>query len=142
MRHGPQLGTDLWRLIQPVWDYLALAETPLSADVIFVFGSRDRAVPARAAALYHEGHASQVLVTGSYGRMTREVFPKPEALVFKDHLIEAGVPRSAVLAEPFATNTLENVRLGIEMLRRADRMPRSALLVAKGFVMRRCVATF
>ena len=142
MSSGPPLDADLWPLVQPLWEYLALAETPRSADVIFVFGSRALAVPARAAALFHEGHTSQVLVTGSYGRMTRDVFPKPEALVFRDHLVGAGVPPSAILTEPVATNTLENVRLGIGTLRRVDRLPATALLVAKGFVMRRCVATF
>ena len=142
MSPGRPVDTDLWRLVQPLWEYLALAETPRSADVIFVFGSRDLAVPARAAGLFHEGHAPLVLVTGSYGRMTRDVFPKPEALVFRDHLVEAGVPLSSILTEPVATNTLENVRLGVEMLRRVDRLPATALLVAKGFVMRRCVATF
>ena len=134
--------TDVGRLVQPLWDYLAVTETPRTADVIFVFGSRDLAVPERAAELYHEGHAPRVLATDSYGRMTRGIFPKPEALVFQDHLIEAGVPPSAILTEPAATNTLENVRLGIETLRRAGRMPASALLVAKGFVMRRCVRPF
>ena len=139
---GPPFDTDLWPFVQPLWEYLALAEPPCSADVIFVFGSRDLTVPTRAAALFHQGHAPQVLVTGSYGRMTRDVFPKPEALVFRDHLVEAGVPPTAILTEPVATNTLENVRLGIETLRRADRLPATALLVANGFVMRRCVATF
>lgn len=133
---------DLWPLLQPLWEYLAVVEPPRSADVIFVFGSRDLAVPAHAASLFHEGHAPQILVTGSYGRMTRDVFSKPEALVFRDHLVDAGVPPSAILTEPVATNTLENVRLGVETLRRVDRMPATALLVAKGFVMRRCVATF
>jgi uncharacterized SAM-binding protein YcdF (DUF218 family) len=135
-------SADFWPLVQPLWEYLALAETPRPADVIFVFGSRDLAVPARAATLFHEGHAPQILVTGSYGRMTRDVFLKPEALVFRDQLVEAGVPSSAILTEPVATNTLENVRLGIETLRRVGRLPATALLVAKGFVMRRCVATF
>lgn len=142
MSPGLPPNIDLGRLLQPLWDYLALTDTPQTADVIFVFGSRDLAVAGRAAELYHEGHAPRVLATGSYGRMTRDVFPKPEALVFQDHLIEAGVPPSAILTEPVATNTLENVQLGIETLRRADRMPSSALLVAKGFVMCRCVATF
>ena len=140
--HGPPLESDLRRLLEPLWDYLALSERPQSADVIFVFGSRDLAVPSRAAELYHEGHASQVLVTGHYGRLTRDVFPKPEALVFKDHLLAEGVPSSVVLTELEAANTLENVRLGMETMRRRGRRPGSALLVAKGFVMRRCVAIF
>ena len=136
------LDPEVRQLLEPLWDYWAVSEPPRATDVIFVFGSRDLALPARAAEFYHEGHARHVLVTGSYGRMTRDVFPKSEALVFKGHLVSAGVPPSAVLTESDASNTLENVRLGMEMMRRASRLPESALLVAKGFVMRRCVATF
>ena len=36
---------DMRRLIQPIWDYLAVSDPPDVADVIFVFGSRDFAVP-------------------------------------------------------------------------------------------------
>ena len=129
-------------LLSPLWDYLALSDEPRAADVIFVFGSQDFAVPTRAAELYRERHAPRVLVTGNYGRMTREIFETTEALVFKDRLIRAGVPEAAILTEPNASNTLENVRFGMQVLRRAGLEPRSALLVAKGFVMRRCVATF
>lgn len=133
---------DLQQPLETLWDYLALSERPQSADVIFVFGSQDLSVPSRAAELYREGHASRVLVTGRYGRMTRDVFSKPEALVFKDRLVAEGVPSSAVLTEPTSANTLENVRLGMETMHRCGHTPGSALLVAKGFVMRRCVATF
>ena len=136
------LEPDVLAMLHPLWDYLAVCDPATSADVIFVFGSRDLAVPARAAELYHEGYASQVLVTGSYGRMTRGVFPKPEALVFKDLLVESGVPEAAVVTDIEAANTLENVRFGMAAMRRSGMTPRTALLVAKGFVMRRCVATF
>ncbi len=128
--------------IRPLWDFLAVSEPPVPADVIFVFGSQDLAVPARAAELYHEGYAPRVLLTGSYGRMTRNLFPQPEALVFRDHLIGAGVPKSAVVTEAEASNTLENVQLGMRALDHAGVAPRTLLLVAKHFVMRRCVATF
>ena len=140
--NGTRRSGDLEQLIQLLWDYLAVSDPPQTCDVIFVFGSQVLAVPSRAAKLYHDGHASEVLVTGQYGRMTRDVFPKPEALVFRDHLVAEGVPSSAVLTEPDASNTIENVRLGIELMRRHGRVPGSAILVAKGFVMRRCVATF
>ena len=130
------------KLIRPLWDFLAVSDPPDAADVIFVFGCRDYAVPARAAELYHGGHAPRVLVSGHEGRLTRGVFDKPEALVFKDRLLAAGVPESAVLTEPEAANTLENVRLGMAMLERTGTTVTRALLVAKGFVMRRCLATF
>ena len=125
-----------------LWDYLLVAQPPVPADVVFVFGSQDLSMPDRAAELYHAGHAPAVLATGGFGRMTRGVFDQPEALVFRDRLIEAGVPAAAIVAETAAGNTLENVRFGLAALRRAGRPVGSALLVAKGFVTRRAVATF
>ena len=128
--------------LRVLWDYLLVAQPPAPADVIFVFGSQDLAMPDRAAELYRGGHAPAILATGGFGRMTRGVFHQPEALVFRDRLIEAGVPAAAIVAETEAGNTLENVRFGLAALRRAGRPARSALLVAKGFVTRRALATF
>ena len=130
------------RLLAPVWDFLAWTHDPVPSDVIFVFGSRDLGVARRAAELYAVGLASRVLVSGRLGRMTERVFDKPEALVFKDELTRRGVPDSAVTTEVDAGNTLENVRFGMSALAAAGQTPRSALLVAKAFVMRRCLATF
>ena len=130
------------QLVAPVWEYLAVAEPPACADVIFVFGSQALAVPAHAAGLYRAGHAPVVLVSGRYGRMTREVFDRPEALVFRDRLLRDGVPPAAIVTETEAGNTLENVRYGLAALGRQGVAAGSALLVAKPFVMRRCAATF
>ena len=58
---------DFERIVGPLWDYLAVADAPARADVIFVFGSQAFAVPARAAELYRAGHAPVVLVSGHYG---------------------------------------------------------------------------
>ena len=79
---------------------------------------------------------------GLQGPMFAPVFDKPEALVFKDALTRQGVPGSAITTEVRAGNTLENVRFGMAALAAAGQTPRSALLVAKAFVMRRCLATF
>lgn len=140
---GPPAPPDGFvALAAPVWDYLAVADPPGPADVIFVFGSQSLAVPERAAGLHRAGHAPLVLVSGRYGRMTRDVFDQPEALVFRDWLVRAGVHSGAVVTETEAGNTLENVRFGLAALARRGVTVRSALLVAKPFVMRRCAATF
>ena len=128
--------------MEVLWDYLLVAQPPAPADVIFVFGSQDLAMPDRAAELYRAGHAPAILVTGGFGRLTRGVFDRPEALVFRARLVAAGVPEAAIVAETEAGNTLENVRLGLAALRSAGCPAGSALLVAKGFVTRRAVATF
>lgn len=130
------------RQVGPLWDFLAVADPPVRSDVIFVFGSQALAVPARAADLFRAGHAPVVLVSGRFGRMTRAVFDRPEALVFRDRLVADGVPAGAIVVETEAANTLENVRFGLAALGRAGIAVRSALLVAKPFVMRRCAATF
>ena len=129
-------------LLAPIWDFLAPRDDPAPSDVIFVFGSRDLGVARRAADLYTAGLAPRVLVTGRLGPMTERVFDKPEALVFADELTSHGVPERAITTEVRAANTLENVRFGMTALRAAGQRPRSALLVAKAFVMRRCLATF
>ena len=133
---------DFERVVGPLWDYLAVVDAPARADVIFVFGSQALSVPARAAELYRAGHAPVVLASGRYGRMTRDVFDQPEALVFRDRLLRDGVPREAIVTETEAGNTLQNVRFGLAALRRKRIAVCSALLVAKPFVMRRCAATF
>ncbi len=140
---SPTSGSDDFeRVVGPLWDYLAVADAPARADIIFVFGSQAFAVPTRAAELYRDGYASIVLASGRYGRMTREVFDRPEALVFRDRLVRDGVPPEAIVTETEAGNTLENVRFGLAALRRKRVSVASALLVAKPFVMRRCAATF
>ena len=133
---------ELARRAAPLWTFLAVASPPAAADVIFVFGSQAFAVPARAAELYRAGHAPLVLVSGRHGRMTRGRFPATEAEVFRDRLVRDGVPPAAIVVEPEAGNTLENVRFGLAALRRHGVAVRRALLVAKPFVMRRCAATF
>jgi len=129
-------------LLAPIWAFLARTDDPVPSDVIFVFGSRDLAVPRRASELYAVGFSSRVLVTGRLGPMTEGVFDQPEALVFKDELMSHGVLDRAITTEVRADNTLENVRFGMAALAAAGQTPRSALLVAKAFVMRRCLATF
>ena len=130
------------RLLRPIWSYLGPSEPPAASDVIFVFGSRGLEVPRRAAQLFAAGWAPRLLVSGRAGPMTEHVFDRPEALVFKDELVRRGVPASAIVIEVAAGNTLENVRFGMTALEAAGHRPRSALLVAKAFAMRRCLATF
>ena len=137
------LDTEAYtRLLEPIWSYLCLTHAPARSDVIFVFGSRGMEVPRRAAQLYAAGWAPRVLVSGRAGPMTEHVFDRPEALVFRDELVRRGVPASAIATEVEARNTLENVRFGMSTLEAAGQRPRSALLVAKAFAMRRCLATF
>lgn len=129
-------------LLEPLWKFLCVAQVPILSDVIFVFGSNALELPRRAADLYAAGWSSRILVTGSYGPMTKQAFPKTEALVFKDELLRLRVPECAITTEVAAENTLQNVHFGMSALGAVGCRPRSALLVAKAFASRRCLATF
>ena len=142
MSHSVVLPTGFAQVVDPLWTFLAVNEQPKTSDIIFVFGSQDLSVPLHAASLYRAGYAQAVLVSGHYGRMTRRVFNKPEALVFKNLLISNGVPSEMIVTECSAENTLENVKYGLAALRRRCLPVATAILVAKPFVMRRCAATF
>ena len=138
-----QLDDDTFEgALHYLWEYLAISRDPIASDVIFVFGGLDLSVPAGAAELYNAGFAPTVLVTGGYGPFTKDKFPEPEARVFAKRMIELGVPESAIALEIRASNTGENVRFGMEELARMAVVPMRAILTAKPFLMRRCIATF
>jgi len=146
MNTGSEIGQlndhEYEALLEPIWKYLAVDEEPEKSEVIFVFGGLDIAVPARAAELFLERWAPKVLVTGSAGKFTKDVFTDSEAVVFKNEMVRAGVPAESIIVEQRATNTQENVQFGMEALGRHNTVPRKTLLVGKSFLMRRCIATF
>jgi uncharacterized SAM-binding protein YcdF (DUF218 family) len=125
-----------------IWGYLAAAQAPQPSDAFFVFGGLDMAVPRHAAALYLEGLSDLVLVTGNAGLLSKSAFDAPEAIVFQREMIRLGVPEKNILTETRATNTQENVVFGTARLRAHCPAAHSLLLVAKPFLMRRCIATF
>ena len=137
------LGDDEYEgLLEPVWRYLVPEETPQKADVVFVFGGLGLEVPARASELYKAGFAPVVVISGSSGPLTRGIFTRPEAQVFKEEMVRLGVPDTVILTEDHAKNTGQNVTLGMQALQSAGKRIETAILVAKSFIMRRCVATF
>jgi len=129
-------------LLNPVWRFLAVEDAPTISDIIFVFGGLDMAVPTRASDLYLQGFSSTILVSGSSGPFSKDVFDKPEAYVFSEAMIKRGVPESSIILETKATNTLENVLFGMRALQEKSKQVSSAILIGKSFLMRRCIATF
>lgn len=134
--------TDYEQALLPVWEYLVVEHIPQRSDVIFVFGGIDLAVPAKAAELYLANLAPHVLISGNVGPFTKEIFSEPEAYVFKQEMTKMGVPESSIKIEDQASNTGENVTFGMRNLADRNIIINSAILVAKPFLARRCLATF
>ena len=125
-----------------LWDYLQLHQTPRKSDAIFVLCSMDTRVAERAADLFNQGFGEYLIISGGSGKLTKAVFDKPEAHVFRDVAISKGVPADKIIIEDRSTNTGENVKFTYELLRRKRHDFRSFLLVQKPYMERRAYATF
>ncbi len=119
--------------------FLFVEDPPEAVDLAFVFGSPSISSIEPAIALFRQGLARQILITG------RGQFPdgQPEWRVYRDHARAAGVPEDALLVEPEASNTFENAAFGAELIRRElgwDGIA-SIAICAKPFHMRRALMT-
>ena len=134
----PRSDDELARIF---WDYNCL-ETPLhKSDAILALGSHDVRVAERAAELYLQGYATQLIFSGGYGALTQGVFTKPEAQVFAETAMQMGVPAEAILTEDQSTNTGENIRLSKRLAELNGLRVKSLILVQKPYMLRRAYAT-
>jgi hypothetical protein len=128
--------------LKPVIDWLSINDTPEKSDIIFAFGSlRLPEVWTQVEKLYKEEYAPHILVSGGMVKGVTQELGKPEALIIKEGLLRKGIPAEAILTEEESTNTLENVIFGVRYLKAQGIDIKNAILVAKPFHMRRCLAT-
>ncbi|MEV6070722.1 YdcF family protein [Nocardia sp. NPDC052001] len=133
---------DLRDDVETLWDFNQMGHEPKPVDIGIGLGSHDRDVPVYAAELYHRGFFPTIVFTGANAPGTVEAFPRGEAVHFRERALELGVPDSAILVEPRATNTGENIdftRALIEehtVLRRTG----SVLLISRPYQQRRSYA--
>ncbi|MET8896893.1 YdcF family protein [Streptomyces albogriseolus] len=80
-------------------------------------------------------------ITGATSRTTRDRMPRGEAEHYRERAMELGVPAEAILVEPRARNTGENIRFSRELLEGQQVIVSSALLVSKPYEERRAYAT-
>ncbi|MFJ9055957.1 ElyC/SanA/YdcF family protein [Streptomyces sp. NPDC102409] len=110
-------------------------------SVAIGLGSHDLGVAATTADLYHRGMMPLIVFTGATSRTTRDRMPRGEAEHYRERAIELGVPGYAILVEPQARNTGENIRLSRALLEEHRAAVSSVLLVSKPYEERRAYAT-
>lgn len=130
--------------VRTILDFLSCGKTVQyldRADVIFLFGGFRLTSPAiEAARLWVLKYAPYILVSGgpANSATTKHVI---EADHYAEVLQQNGVPNVSIIRERLATNTLENVRFGLEAIRLAGITCRSIIAVSKPAHVRRCLAT-
>ncbi|MET9919478.1 YdcF family protein [Streptomyces sp. NPDC006435] len=115
--------------------------TPRPCSVAIGLGSHDLGVADAAVDLYRRGMTPLIVFTGATSRTTRDRMPRGEAVHYRERALELGVPDSAVLVEPHARNTGENIRFSRALLEENGVDVSSVLLVSKPYEERRANAT-
>lgn len=138
------------KFLRDITEFIFLEDLPEKADLIIVPGNTWPQPARRAAALYHEGMAPYIVVSGRYskGQQTfagaacegdryKGVY-MTEADFLTDVLIREGVPETAVLQERKAEFTLENARYIRRLLEEKKMTVKKALICCQAFHARRC----
>ncbi|MEU6878474.1 YdcF family protein [Streptomyces sp. NPDC046712] len=137
----PAINDEQIRNAKLVWDHHQMGHELRPVDVAIGLGSHDLGVAAFSAELYRTGLFPTLVFTGGNSPTTAKVFPRGEAVHFREYALTLGVPDSAILVEPNAGNTGQNVELSRELLASAGITPKSVLLVSKPYMERRSFAT-
>ncbi|MGY0236165.1 YdcF family protein [Longispora urticae] len=126
---------------QTLYEYHQLGHELRRCSVGIVLGGHDLGVPRHAAELFHQGYFARMVVTGGPNRTRPEEFPDGEAARFRDIAMQFGVPEQAILLEPRAANTGQNISLSRQVLA-GDSVPvDSVLIVSMPSMQRRAFAT-
>ncbi|MEW2388728.1 YdcF family protein [Streptomyces venezuelae] len=132
---------DQWHQAKSIWDHHQMHHDARPVDVAIGLGSHDLGVATHTAELYRTGLFPLLVFTGGNSPTTRTRFPRGEAVHYREHAIDLGVPESAILLEPDAANTGQNITLSRDVLATAGVTPTTVLLVSKPYMERRSFAT-
>ncbi|WP_019888333.1 YdcF family protein [Streptomyces purpureus] len=135
------ISAQAWSDAQRLWDFQQMHHEPRPCSVGIGLGSHDLGVADVTVDLYQRGMFPLIVFTGATSRTTRARMPKGEAEHYRERALELGVPDSALLVEPKATNTGENIRFSRALLAERGVDVSSVLLVSKPYEERRAYAT-
>ncbi|GAA2541495.1 MULTISPECIES: YdcF family protein [Streptomyces] len=135
------ISTQDWADARRVWDYHQMGHAPRPCSVAIGLGSHDLGVADTAVDLYKRGMAPLLVFTGATSPTTRERMPRGEAVHYRERALELGVPSTAILVEPHARNTGENIRFSRKLLEENGVEVSSVLLISKPYEERRAYAT-
>ncbi|MBJ6645023.1 YdcF family protein [Streptomyces sp. BSE7-9] len=135
------ISTQDWADARRVWDYHQMGHALRPCSVAIGLGSHDLGVADTAVDLYKRGLAPLLVFTGATSPTTRERMPRGEAVHYRERALELGVPSEAILVEPHARNTGENIRFSRKVLEESGVEVASVLLISKPYEERRAYAT-
>ncbi|GAA0979138.1 YdcF family protein [Acrocarpospora macrocephala] len=124
-----------------IWDFHQMHHQARPCSAAIGLGSHDLGVAALAAQLFHAGLFPVLVFSGANSPTTAARFPRGEAVHFAEHAMQLGVPQSAIIIEPRAANTGQNIDYSRRALADAGIEVDSVLLISKPYMERRAFAT-
>lgn len=134
------LLTSITKDVEVLWNYHQMGHELQPMDLIVGFGSHDPGVATYSAELHRVGIAPLIVFTGANAPTTVERFPRGEAVHYREIAMKQGVPSEAILVEPRATNTAENINFTRELLESKGITAQSAVLVSRPYQQQRIYA--
>ncbi|WP_030416971.1 YdcF family protein [Streptomyces sp. NRRL S-1448] len=135
------ISAQAWADARLLWDFQQMHHELRPCSIALGLGSHDLGVADTAADLFHRGMMPLIVFTGSTSATTRERMPRGEAVHYRERAMELGVPESAILVEPHARNTGENIQFSRALVDDAGIDVTSVLLISKPYEERRAYAT-
>jgi uncharacterized SAM-binding protein YcdF (DUF218 family)/transcriptional regulator with XRE-family HTH domain len=124
-----------------VWDYHQMGHELRPCSAAIGLGSHDLGVACFATELYHRDFFPVLVFSGATSPTTIHRFPYGEAVHYQEEAVRLGVPEQAILVEPNAKNTGDNIMLSRQHLQNAGVAVSSLLLISKPYMERRAYAT-
>lgn len=140
-REQRQLTEEQFQDATLIWTYHQMGHRLRPCSAAIGLGSHDLGVATTAATLYRAGLFPVLVFSGGNSPTTRARFPRGEAVHYREHALALGVPDEAILVEPNATNTGQNITLSRALLAEAGVEVDSLLLISKPYMERRAYAT-
>lgn len=136
------MNSNEFELVKALWDYLHMNQQLKRSDCIIAMGCHDTDVARRAGELYLENWANTIVATGGSGKITKNTMKRSEAEIFRDIMVDMGVPADRIILETKSINTGENIIFTREILQQKGINFNSFILVHKPYMERRTFATF
>lgn len=142
-RHSPALADPaVADAAKTLWRYHRLDDgQAVTTDVGIGLGSHDLSVATTTAELYRAGRFPLVVFTGANAPTTVDRFPRGEAVHYREQALTLGVPSAAILVEPTATNTGENITRTRDLLAATGHTINKVTLITRPYQQRRARAT-
>lgn len=113
---GNDLPASVYEDAEVLWEFHHLGHRLEPCSVGIGMGSRDLEVATFTAELFKRGLFPLIVFTGATSNVTRDRFPRGEAVRYREEAVRLGVPDNAILLETRATNTKENILLSRQLL--------------------------